>query len=167
MVPSYRRDIERAELNRKREEARKAQADASEYYGEVGQRVELSFNKAELVTSYSTAYGTSYIYKFIDAEGRVFIWSTGIAVIDDPDSILRCSNKVYLQELMTVGKIPAPKTIIAHSENRHTLAKELGFPESKMYDLDWMIKGMYRGEDTADEIMECVRNYVQKHVIAS
>lgn len=54
--------------------------------------------------------------------------SEGIAVIDDPDSILRCSNKVYLQELMTVGKIPAPKTIIAHSENRHTLAKELGFP---------------------------------------
>ena len=54
--------------------------------------------------------------------------SEGIAVIDDPDSILRCSNKVYLQELMTVGKIPAPKTIIVHSENRHTLAKELGFP---------------------------------------
>ncbi|MFA6342317.1 MAG: RimK family protein, partial [Fibrobacteraceae bacterium] len=54
--------------------------------------------------------------------------SEGIAVIDDPDSILRCSNKVYLQELMTVGKIPAPHTIIVHSENRHTLAKELGFP---------------------------------------
>lgn len=54
--------------------------------------------------------------------------SEGIAVIDDPDSILRCSNKVYLQELMTVGKIPAPKTVIVHSENRHTLAKEIGFP---------------------------------------
>jgi len=27
-----------------------------------------------------------------------------------------------------VGKIPAPHTIIVHSENRHTLAKELGFP---------------------------------------
>ena len=54
--------------------------------------------------------------------------SEGIAVIDDPDSILRCSNKVYLQELMTVGKIPAPHTIIAHSENRHELSKEIGFP---------------------------------------
>ncbi|MCK9182830.1 MAG: RimK family protein [Fibrobacteraceae bacterium] len=54
--------------------------------------------------------------------------SEGIAVIDDPDSILRCSNKVYLQELMNVGKIPAPHTIIAHSENRHTLAREIGFP---------------------------------------
>ena len=54
--------------------------------------------------------------------------SEGIAVIDDPDSILRCSNKVYLQELMTVGKIPAPKTIIVHGENRNILANELGFP---------------------------------------
>lgn len=54
--------------------------------------------------------------------------SEGIAVIDDPDSILRCSNKVYLQELMTAAKIPAPKTVIAHSENRHTLAKTIGFP---------------------------------------
>src|SRR5574344_63995 len=54
--------------------------------------------------------------------------SEGIAVIDDPDSILRCSNKVYLQELMNVGHIPAPKTIITHSENRNVLAKELGFP---------------------------------------
>lgn len=54
--------------------------------------------------------------------------SLGIAVIDDPDSILRCSNKVYLQELMQAAKIHSPKTIIAHSENRHTLAKEIGFP---------------------------------------
>ena len=54
--------------------------------------------------------------------------SEGIAVIDDPDSILRCSNKVYLQELMNAAHIPSPKTIIAHSENRHTLAKEIGFP---------------------------------------
>ena len=54
--------------------------------------------------------------------------SQGIAVIDDPDSILRCSNKVYLQELMQAAKIHSPKTIIAHAENRHTLAKEIGFP---------------------------------------
>ena len=49
-------------------------------------------------------------------------------MIDDPDSILRCSNKVYLQELMQAAKIHSPKTIIAHAENRHTLAKEIGFP---------------------------------------
>ena len=54
--------------------------------------------------------------------------SDGLAVIDDPDSILRCSNKVYLQELMTVGRIPAPPTVIVHSENRSSLGALLGFP---------------------------------------
>lgn len=54
--------------------------------------------------------------------------SEGLAVIDDPDSILRCSNKVYLQELMHVAKIPSPKTIITHSENKNTIEKQLGFP---------------------------------------
>jgi glutathione synthase/RimK-type ligase-like ATP-grasp enzyme len=54
--------------------------------------------------------------------------SEGLVVIDDPDSILRCSNKVYLQELMSVGRIPSPKSLIVHSENRHTVATILGLP---------------------------------------
>lgn len=54
--------------------------------------------------------------------------SEGLAVLDDPDSILRCSNKVYLQELMTVGHVPAPRTVIVHSENQSTLGTVLGFP---------------------------------------
>jgi len=54
--------------------------------------------------------------------------SEGLAVLDDPDSILRCSNKVYLQELMTVGRIPAPRSVIVHSENQATLGTVLGFP---------------------------------------
>ncbi|HSQ41705.1 MAG TPA: RimK family protein [Fibrobacteraceae bacterium] len=54
--------------------------------------------------------------------------SEGLVVIDDPDSILRCSNKVYLQELMSVGRVPSPRTMIVHSENRHTVATILGLP---------------------------------------
>jgi len=54
--------------------------------------------------------------------------SEGLAVLDDPDSILRCSNKVYLQELMTVGRISTPRTVIVHSENQSTLGTVLGFP---------------------------------------
>jgi hypothetical protein len=33
----------------------------------------------------------------------------GLVVIDDPESILRCSNKVYLAEVLTRHKIPAPR----------------------------------------------------------
>lgn len=35
----------------------------------------------------------------------------GIPVIDDPVSILRCTNKVYLNELMHAAKLPTPATI--------------------------------------------------------
>ncbi|MCF7866923.1 RimK family protein [Candidatus Woesearchaeota archaeon] len=40
----------------------------------------------------------------------------GLVVIDDPQSIIRCSNKVYLSELMNKNNIKAPKTIIINSK---------------------------------------------------
>ncbi|MDV7402742.1 hypothetical protein RZS08_65575, partial [Arthrospira platensis SPKY1] len=32
----------------------------------------------------------------------------GMAVLDDPDSILKCTNKVYLTRLLQKNKIPIP-----------------------------------------------------------
>ena len=52
----------------------------------------------------------------------------GLVVIDDPESILRCSNKVYLAELMTRHKIPSPRTVIAHSKNIDHILEELPLP---------------------------------------
>jgi glutathione synthase/RimK-type ligase-like ATP-grasp enzyme len=52
----------------------------------------------------------------------------GIAVIDDPDSILKCTNKVFLAELLERHKIAKPKTMILHKENLAQVAAELGFP---------------------------------------
>jgi glutathione synthase/RimK-type ligase-like ATP-grasp enzyme len=52
----------------------------------------------------------------------------GLVVIDDPVSILRCTNKVYLAELLTKAKVPIPKTMIIHKENRNQVISELGFP---------------------------------------
>lgn len=36
--------------------------------------------------------------------------SEGLVVLDDPDSILKCTNKVFLADLLTANKIPTPKT---------------------------------------------------------
>jgi len=54
--------------------------------------------------------------------------SEGMIVIDDPVSILRCTNKVYLAELLTRHKIPIPRTVLLHRENADSIAAELGFP---------------------------------------
>ncbi len=52
----------------------------------------------------------------------------GLAVIDSPESILKCGNKVYLTEMLQAGKIPTPKTMIVQSENRKNVLSEIGLP---------------------------------------
>lgn len=54
--------------------------------------------------------------------------SEGLVVIDDPVSIARCTNKVYLAELLSHHKLPTPKTLVAHRDNADDIATELGFP---------------------------------------
>jgi glutathione synthase/RimK-type ligase-like ATP-grasp enzyme len=53
----------------------------------------------------------------------------GMPVIDDPISMIRCTNKIYLHELMTSNGIAVPPTVIIGGQ--HDLARaadELGFP---------------------------------------
>lgn len=52
----------------------------------------------------------------------------GMPVIDDPASILRCTNKVFLAELLDRHRIPAPLTRVVHRDNRREVAARLGFP---------------------------------------
>lgn len=52
----------------------------------------------------------------------------GMVVLDDPDSILRCSNKLYLHALLMRHRIPAPRTLLLHRGNLHTAIPELGLP---------------------------------------
>jgi glutathione synthase/RimK-type ligase-like ATP-grasp enzyme len=55
----------------------------------------------------------------------------GLVVIDDPTSILRCTNKVYLADLFRTHKVPTPKTWLLHKGNAAHLDRveaEAGFP---------------------------------------
>ncbi|MFA0964809.1 RimK family protein [Roseivirga sp. BDSF3-8] len=52
----------------------------------------------------------------------------GLVVIDDPDSIIRCTNKVYLAELMQINRVSTPKTLIVHKDNLQEAKDKLGFP---------------------------------------
>lgn len=54
--------------------------------------------------------------------------AAGMVVIDDPLSILRCTNKVYLAELLNRAKIPTPRTIVVHRENADQVTEQLAFP---------------------------------------
>jgi glutathione synthase/RimK-type ligase-like ATP-grasp enzyme len=52
----------------------------------------------------------------------------GLVVIDDPQSILRCTNKVFLQELLAKNKVPSPPTRILHRDNKTEVMEALGLP---------------------------------------
>lgn len=51
-----------------------------------------------------------YTYQF-----SRYAYSEGLAVIDDPWSILRCANKLYFHECMRSHNLPTPKTLIVSS----------------------------------------------------
>ncbi len=54
--------------------------------------------------------------------------SEGLPVLDSPESILKCANKVYLAELLKGARIPTPNTVVILSENTSEVEKQLGFP---------------------------------------
>lgn len=54
--------------------------------------------------------------------------SEGLVVLDDPESILKCTNKVYLTELMTQHHIPYPETHIITKYNCKEAAETMPMP---------------------------------------
>ena len=54
-----------------------------------------------------------------------------MVVIDDPSSILKCTNKIYLHDLLKSRKLPTPRTEILYRDDAKRLAELpdlLGFP---------------------------------------
>jgi len=54
-----------------------------------------------------------------------------MVVIDDPGSILKCTNKIYLHDLLKSRKLPTPRTEILYRDDSKRLAELpdlLGFP---------------------------------------
>lgn len=52
----------------------------------------------------------------------------GMVVVDDPESIIRCANKVYLAEMLQRHKLPTPRTVIFSQDSAGAVARAFGFP---------------------------------------
>lgn len=76
----------------------------------------------------------------------------GIVVIDDPSSILRCCNKVFLHDAFSYHKIPSPKTRFVADCNKETLdslAESFGFPMILKLPESAFSLGVYKVKDEA------------------
>lgn len=52
----------------------------------------------------------------------------GMPVIDDPESILRCANKVYLAEILAKNGVPTPKTVVFDQRRLRRIEEFLSYP---------------------------------------
>jgi glutathione synthase/RimK-type ligase-like ATP-grasp enzyme len=79
----------------------------------------------------------------------------GLVVVDDPESILRCANKVYLAQLMERHRIPQPKTLLIHRGNVSYVGRELGFPCVLKQPDSQFSKGVIKVSSEAELKREC------------
>jgi len=75
--------------------------------------------------------------------------SEGLVVIDDPQSILRCANKVYLAELLRANKVPTPRTAIVGRGDLDAAEAVIGFPMVLKVPDGSFSQGVFRVEDRA------------------
>lgn len=80
----------------------------------------------------------------------------GLVVIDDPESIAKCSNKVYLAELLARHEVPTPRTLIVHRDNREQIPATVGLPCILKQPDSSFSQGVVRIDDAAriDEVLE-------------
>ncbi len=73
----------------------------------------------------------------------------GLVVIDDPESIVKCTNKVFLAELLARHRIPTPRTRILHRDNVEEVMRELGLPLILKQPDSSFSQGVVKAEDEA------------------
>ncbi len=85
----------------------------------------------------------------------------GLVVVDDPISIVRCTNKVYLAEMLARQGIPAPRTAIVHEDNLQETVAELGVPCVLKEPDSSFSKGVVK-VDTAEAFIDTARRLLEK-----
>ncbi|CAN5133855.1 RimK family alpha-L-glutamate ligase [soil metagenome] len=74
----------------------------------------------------------------------------GMPVIDDPQSMIRCTNKVYLAERLLAAGVPTPRTLIVQSEKQSgDLIRALGLPVVLKIPDGSFSRGVFKADDEA------------------
>lgn len=76
-----------------------------------------------------------------------------LVVLDDPESILRCSNKVFIHEALVRHRIPTPATVVFSSDTTDAVEREIGFPCVLKEPDSSFSRGVVR-VDTVEELQE-------------
>lgn len=83
LIPTCSRAADKAVEDAKKE-ANKA---TSNYVGEVGQRITVNLDSVNCLTSWDSAYGTTWLYKLTDKDGNAYVWKTGSYISEWPETL--------------------------------------------------------------------------------
>lgn len=84
-----------------------------------------------------------------------------LVVIDDPNSILKCANKVYLAELLNKHRIATPQTFIVSRENYKEKRPQITFPCILKSPDSSCSKGVKKAHD-AEEMINILKEFFKK-----
>lgn len=79
----------------------------------------------------------------------------GIVVMDDPDSIVRCTNKVYLTELLRANRVALPGTMILRKGEDLNNLSVLGYPVVLKIPNGSFSRGIYKAGDFSEVQRYC------------
>jgi glutathione synthase/RimK-type ligase-like ATP-grasp enzyme len=85
----------------------------------------------------------------------------GLVVIDDPASIVKCTNKVFLAELLARHRVPTPRTEILHRDNIAEVRQRLGLPIILKDPDSSFSRGVLKRE-TEPEYLQAVDNLLEE-----
>ena len=88
---------------------------------------------------------TNHTYRFARRAER-----EGLAVIDDPTSIVRCTNKVYLAELLAANGVPTPSTVVLDRRHLKAVGAKLAFPLVLKVPDGSFSRGVFKVNDEAE-----------------
>jgi glutathione synthase/RimK-type ligase-like ATP-grasp enzyme len=74
----------------------------------------------------------------------------GMVVIDDPDSIFKCTNKVYLAELLKTHKIKTPATVICDYNGLSEVENTISYPIVLKIPDGSFSRGVFKAENTEE-----------------
>lgn len=74
----------------------------------------------------------------------------GMVVIDDPDSIVKCTNKVYLFELLSSHKIPVPNTRVLTADDLKNGQLPISYPAVIKIPDGSFSRGVYKAQNEAE-----------------
>lgn len=92
-----------------------------------------------------TTWVDHYTYRFARRAA-----AEGLVVIDDPESILRCTNKVYQAELFARHRIPCPLTMVVSEDNAGKVVERIGLPCVLKQPDSSFSRGVIKVEDVAE-----------------